>query len=504
MIARAQRTEVDPRSQILIVGAGFAGIGLAIRLLQEGIEDFTIVEASGEVGGVWRDNTYPGAACDVMSHLYSFSFAPWPGWTRQYAPQREILEYLRRCFEQHGLRRFTRFHAKVVGARFDEAAGLWEASLDDGQTLRARVVVSGVGTFGRPQIPAIPGLDGFPGPTIHSAHWDHRAPLAGRRVAVVGTGASAIQIVPELAGRASQLTVFQRTPAWIPEKPDRAIGPLERALYELVPAAQRLHRDKIYWTNELLGATAFIKSPGLRRLAERMALRNLRRHIKDPALREKLTPRYEMGCKRVLPSNTFYPALARPDVELVAEGLAEVRGRTLVGSGGTEREVDAIVFCTGFQIVDQPAPFALVGLDGADLRARWEEEARAYLGTTVPGFPNLFIITGPNTGLGHTSMVFMMEAQFAYILDAIRTMRARGLRWVDVREDALADFTEEMERRAQGTTWRSGCKSWYLNRAGRSVGLWPGYTFEFQRRTARFDVERYRTAAEPAVTPSRG
>lgn len=504
MSAQVTRPEPDPKGHVLIVGAGFAGIGLAIRLLLEGIESFTIVEATGDVGGVWRDNTYPGAACDVMSHLYSFSFEPWPGWTRQYARQREIHEYLRRCFEKHGLRRFTRFHAKVVEARFDASRGVWEATLDDGQRLHARVLVSGVGTFGRPQIPEIPGLDSFPGPTLHSAHWDHAATLAGKRVAVVGTGASAIQVVPELAGVASQLTVFQRTPAWIPEKPDRAIGPLERALYELVPATQRLHRDKIYWANELLGATAFIHAPRLRRLGERMALRNLKKHIKDPALRAKLTPAYEMGCKRVLPSNTFYPALARPDVELVAEGLASVRGRTLVGAEGTARDVDAVVFCTGFQIVDEPAPFSLLGLDGADLRARWATEARAYLGTTVPGFPNLFIITGPNTGLGHNSMVFMMEAQFEYILDAIRTMRARRLRWVDVREDALSEFVIEMERRAAGTTWRSGCKSWYLNRAGRSVGLWPGYTFEYQRRTRRFDVECYDTAPDLALTPSRG
>lgn len=498
MSAHASRPEPGQVGQVLIVGAGFAGIGMAIRLLQSGITDFTIVEATQDVGGVWRDNTYPGAACDVMSHLYSFSFEPWPGWTRQYARGYEIHEYLRRCFEKHGLRRHTRFGTRIVRAVFDEAEGVWSAQTDAGETLRARAVVSGVGTFGRPQIPEIPGLDTFPGPVMHSAHWDHSADLAGRRVAVVGTGASAIQVVPALAKVVSQLTVFQRTPAWVPPKPDRAIGPLERALYELAPAAQRLHREKIYWQNELLGATAFIHAPRMRRLGERMALRNLRGAIADPALRDKLTPRYEMGCKRVLPSNEFYPALARPNVELVAEGLASVNGGTLVGAGGTERAVDAVVFCTGFQIVDQPAPFEVVGRGGADLRARWEREARAYYGTTVPGFPNLFVITGPNTGLGHNSMVYMMEAQFAYILDALRVMRDERLRWVDVREDALAAFVDEMERRAATTTWRSGCKSWYLNRDGKSVGLWPGYTFEFARRTRRFDVERYETAAARA------
>ncbi|MEZ4392700.1 MAG: NAD(P)/FAD-dependent oxidoreductase [Polyangiales bacterium] len=485
--------EADPSRHVLIVGAGFAGIGMAIRLLEEGVETFTIVEASDDVGGVWRDNTYPGAACDVMSHLYSFSFEPWSGWTRQFARQGEIRRYLRRCFEKHGLGRFTRFETRVTRGEYDAERGIWTAHTEGGEAIEARVVVSGVGTFGRPQIPEIPGLAGFDGPVMHSAKWDHAARLEGKRVAVVGTGASAVQVVPELAKVASRLTVFQRTPAWVPMKPDRDIGPLERALYELVPAAQRAQRSRIYWTNELLDATAFIHAPRLRRLGERLALRNLRKHIADPALREKLTPRYEMGCKRVLPSNQFYPALALPHVELVAEGLAEVRGNTLVGEQGAAREVDAVVFCTGFQVVDQPAPFALLGRDGVDLRARWAREARAYLGTTVPGFPNLFILTGPNTGLGHSSMVFMMEAQFEYVLGALRCLRDRGLRAVEVREDALAGFVDEMERRAGGTTWRSGCKSWYLNRDGKSVGLWPGYTFEYRRRTARFDVEHYRT-----------
>lgn len=488
--------EVDPSRRVLIVGAGFAGIGMAIRLLREGVETFTIVEASDDVGGVWRDNTYPGAACDVMSHLYSFSFEPWSGWTRQFARQGEIRRYLRRCFDKHGLARFTRFQTRVTRGEYDAARGIWTAHTEGGEALEARVLVSGVGTFGRPQIPEVPGLAGFDGPVMHSASWDHAARLEGKRVAVVGTGASAIQVVPELAKVASRLTVFQRTPAWVPMKPDRDIGPLERALYELFPAAQRAQRARIYWTNELLGATAFIHAPRMRRVGERLALRNLRKHIADPALREKLTPRYEMGCKRVLPSNQFYPALAKPHVELVAEGLSEVRGNTLVGDQGTAREVDAAVFCTGFQIVDQPAPFALLGRDGVDLRARWEREARAYLGTTVPGFPNLFIVTGPNTGLGHNSMVFMMEAQFEYILDALRCLRDKGLRAVEVREEALAGFVDEMERRAAGTTWRSGCKSWYLNRDGKSVGLWPGYTFEYRRRTARFDVENYRTESE--------
>lgn len=493
---RAPVTASDPANahDVLIVGAGFAGIGLAIKLLAEGRSDFVIVEAADDVGGVWRDNVYPGAACDVMSHLYSFSFEPNPKWTRQFAPQREILEYLRWCTEKHQLRRFMRFGARIQRAVFDEKAGCWEAFAEDGRTFRARVLVSGVGNFGRPQLPQISGLETFGGRTLHSAQWDPTVSLDGQRVASIGTGASAIQIVPQLAKTARSLHVFQRTPAWIPPKPDRAIGRLERAVYERVPAAQQAHRQLIYWRNEALGASAFLHAPKIRRLAEHMARTNLRDAISDPVLRDKLTPRYEIGCKRALPSNEFYPALARPNVELVSEALAEVRGNEVIGQDGTRRAVDAIVFCTGFQIVDQPAPFEIRGRGGRDLRDAWREEARAYLGTTIPGFPNFFVITGPNTGLGHTSMVFMIESQIAYVLDALRTMRARALRWVDVRPEVLTAFAEEMEARAAGTTWRSGCKSWYLDRHGKSVGLWPGYTFEYRWRTRRFDFDRYELA----------
>jgi cation diffusion facilitator CzcD-associated flavoprotein CzcO len=492
--------EIDPRRRVLIVGAGFAGIGLGI-LLQGAGRPFTILEAASDVGGVWRDNVYPGAACDVMSHLYSFSFEPWPKWTRQFAPQAEILAYLRHCVDEHGLREHIRLHARVIRAWFDDDEALWTLETADGSRHRARVVVSAAGTFGRPKVPDLPGVSSFPGDVLHSAHWDASVSLAGKRVAVVGTGASAIQIVPEVAKVASRLVVVQRTPAWVLPKPDRDIGPLERALYARLPVAQWLHREWIYWRNELLSASAFVHSPRLRRLGEALARRHLRRSIADPALRAKLTPSYELGCKRVLPSNDFYPALARPNVELVASALREVRGRVLVAEDGTEREVDAIVFCTGFDVVDDPAPFEIRGTGGRDLRDAWREEARAYLGTTVPGFPNLFLITGPNTGLGHTSMIFMMESQFAYVLDALRTMDAYRLRWVDVRPEVLAAFAAEMERRAQGTTWRSGCKSWYLDRHGKSVALWPGYTFEYRLRTRRFDLERYEVAYETVARP---
>lgn len=492
---RARNGELD----VLIVGAGFAGLGAAIKLLEAGVENLAIVEATDDVGGVWRDNTYPGVACDVMSHLYSYSFAPQPSWSRQFAPGREIHEYLRHVVDRFGLRRFIRFSTKIERARWDETNTRWELTANGGEVIRARAVVSGVGTFGRPKLPDVPGLASFDGPVLHSAKWDHSVSLEGKRVAVVGTGASSIQIVPEAAKAAREVVVYQRTPAWIPPKQDRPIGERERALYAAIPAAQKLHRLGIYWQNELLGTTAFLHSARMRRLGEAECQRNMRRHIKDPALREKLTPKYEIGCKRVLPSNLFYPALARPNVSLVAAALDRVEGKTLFGADGSVHEVDVVICATGFDIVDEPVPFELTGRRGADLRKLWATRAEAYLGTTVSGFPNMFLVTGPNTGLGTTSMIFMMESQFAYIADAMKTMRREKLRWVDVRPEAQAEFNAEMQRRAEGTTWLSGCKSWYLNREGKNVGLWPSYTFEYRWRTRRFDLGKYQRAYEAPV-----
>lgn len=489
----------DAELDVLIVGAGFAGLGAAIKLLEAGIENLAIVEATDDVGGVWRDNTYPGVACDVMSHLYSYSFAPNPSWGRQFAPGREIHEYLRHIVDRFDLRRFLRFSTKIERARWDHARGRWEVFANGDRVIHARAVVAGVGTFGRPKLPDVPGLASFDGPVLHSAKWDASVSLEGKRVAVIGTGASAIQVVPEVQKVAKHLVVYQRTPAWIPPKQDRPIGERERSLYAAVPMAQKLHRLGIYWQNELLGATAFLHSPRLRRLGEAECKKNLRRHIKDPALREKLTPKYEIGCKRVLPSNLFYPALARPNVSLVAAALDRVEGKTLYGADGSVHEVDVVVCATGFDIVDEPVPFELTGRGGVDLRKLWATRAEAYLGTTIAGFPNLFLITGPNTGLGTTSMIFMMESQFAYITDAMKAMHRDQLRWVDVRPEVQVAFNAEMQRRAEGTTWLSGCKSWYLNREGKNVGLWPSYTFEYRWRTRRFDVGRYQRAYEAPV-----
>jgi cation diffusion facilitator CzcD-associated flavoprotein CzcO len=483
---------------VLIVGSGFAGLGMAIRLKQAGIDDFVVLEQAGEVGGTWRDNHYPGAACDVQSHLYSFSFEPWPEWSREFAQQKEILTYLRHCADKYGVRSHIRFNTKVTSARFDERTGLWDVSTTDvstntSKTLKARVLVPGCGPLSRPSLPDIPGLSSFQGKMFHSARWDDAYPLEGKTVAVVGTGASAIQIVPAIAARVKKMSVFQRTPPWIMPKPDGAIPAWKRAVFRRVPAAQKLARRRIYWQRELL-ALGFVVEPRILKALSRLAKLNLRRNVKDPVLREKLTPTYTMGCKRILPTNEYLPALQRPNVELVTSGIAEVRAHSIVTKNGQERPVDAIVLATGFEAAEAVAPFDIVGRGGRSLEQEWRDGAEAYLGTTVSGFPNLFLLIGPNTGLGHSSMVFIIESQIAYVLDAVKRIRARGLRFVDVRPDVQAAYNARIQEKLKKTVWATGCMSWYLTRSGKNTTVWPGFTFQYRWLTHKFDASSYEEA----------
>lgn len=475
---------------VLIVGSGFAGLGMAIRLKQAGIDDFVVLEQADEVGGTWRDNQYPGCACDVQSHLYSFSFEPWPRWTRDFAPQQEILQYLKHCVDKYGIGPHLRFGAKVVQARFDEGAGRWELTTAAGKTWRAHVVVSGTGPLNRPQLPDIPGLSSFEGKTFHSAKWDRSYALAGKSVAVIGTGASAVQIVPNIAAEVERLYVFQRTPPWLMPKPDGPIPAWKQALFTRAPAAQRAARAGIYWTRELL-ALGFVVEPRILKLAEGLGRRHVARNVADRALRAKLTPSYRLGCKRVVPTNDYLPALQRPNVELVTDGIARVVPGGIVTKDGVERAVDAIVLATGFEAAEQVAPFEVRGRDGRELNQAWSAGAEAYLGTTIAGFPNLFLLIGPNTGLGHSSMIFMIESQLAYVVDAIRTIRARGLKLVDLKPEAQRRYNARLQERLKGTVWSSGCMSWYLTRSGKNTTIWPGFTFEFRLRTRRFDAGSY-------------
>ncbi len=488
-----------PHTRIAIVGSGFAGLGLAIQLRRSGVDDFVVLERSGEVGGTWRDNTYPGCACDVPSHLYSFSFAPNPEWTRTYSPQPEIQAYLRRCAREFGVLPHIRFHSALQRARWDESTGRWELQTATGPRT-AQFLVAAQGALSEPALPDIPGIEDFTGEVFHTARWRHDTDLRGRRVAVIGTGASAIQVVPRIQPQVERLVLFQRTPPWIMPHRDRPIRDWERRLYRTVPAAQRAVRTGVYWGREtfVLGF-----SGGAMPLGERIARRHLRNQVADPELRAKLTPHYRMGCKRILLSNEYYPALTRPNVDVVTAGIREIRANSVVSNDAVEHEVDAIVLGTGFRVTDMPIAHMVRGRGGRSLDDVWQGSPQAHMGTSVAGFPNLFLMTGPNTGLGHTSIVFMVESQVAYILDALRRVQQRGAAIVEVREDAQLTSNRWIQSKLAKSVWNTGgCKSWYLDRSGRNSTLWPGPTFTYRLRTRRFDAENYAMHPAPAQAPA--
>jgi cation diffusion facilitator CzcD-associated flavoprotein CzcO len=474
---------------VAIVGSGFSGIGLAINLRKAGVEDFAVLERGDGVGGTWHYNTYPGCACDVPSHLYSFSFAPNPDWSRTYSPQPEIRAYLERVADQFGVRPMIRLNTEVRGASWEEEAKRWRLDTSNGP-ITAKVLISGTGPLVEPKIPDFPGLETFRGPVMHSARWDHSIDLRGKRVASIGTGASAIQYVPKVAPEVEQLYVFQRTPPWILPHTARPVKPLEQRLYRRFPALQRAVRGAIYAARELL-VLGFVKHPRGMKLLEKVAGKHRERALDDRDLIEATTPGYTLGCKRILPSNDWYPALARDNVELVTAGLTEVREHSVVTADGRELEVDALLFGTGFDVLDMPVGRLVRGRDGRTLADVWDGSPRAHLGSTVPGFPNFFILLGPNTGLGHNSMVYMIESQIAYVMDALRAMRSSGADVVEVRPEVERAYNQDVQDRMQGTVWNTGCMSWYLDAKGNNRMLWPDWTWQFRRRTARFDPAEY-------------
>jgi cation diffusion facilitator CzcD-associated flavoprotein CzcO len=475
--------------RIAIVGTGFAGLGLAIRLRQAGIEDFVLIERADDVGGTWQANTYPGCQCDVPSHLYSFSFAPNPSWTRTYSRQPEIWDYLRDLADRHGLRPHIRFGHELTAATWDEQQQRWLVETSRG-AWTAQLVVDATGPLSHPQVPEIAGLEQFEGTMFHSADWDHDHDLTGERVAVIGTGASAIQFVPRIADRVARMHVFQRTAPWILPHTDRPTTRLERRLYRALPFAQRAVRTAVYWSREsfLLG---FIKDQRFMAGAERLATAHLRRQVRDRELRGKLKPHFRLGCKRVLLSNHWYPALARDDVELVTDGIREIRGRTIVLADGSEREVDTIILGTGFHVTDPPTAQLVRGRDGRTLAERAGDGIQAYLGATIDGLPNFFKLIGPNTGLGHNSMIFMIESQLRYVMDALRVMDEQQITAFEVRPEAMAAYNAQIQSKMPGTVWMSGCASWYLDAEGRNTTLWPDFTWRFRHRTRRFDTRAY-------------
>jgi cation diffusion facilitator CzcD-associated flavoprotein CzcO len=479
------------RVRVLVVGAGFAGLGAAIKLDESGLGDFLVVDKGDSVGGTWRDNTYPGAACDVPSQLYSFSFAPNPEWSRSFSPQPEIHAYLQRTAREAGVLDRFRFGVTVEDIVFDEDDQLWTVTTDAG-TVVADVVITGSGGLSEPKLPEIEGIDSFEGEVFHSARWNHDYDLSGKRVAVIGTGASSIQIVPEVAAKVAHLDVYQRTAPWVVPRNDRPYTRVEKLGFRYLPLLQKAYRTGIYWGREAL-VPGFTINPRLAAPAKKMALANIARGIKDPALRANVTPDFQIGCKRILISNTYYPALDEEHVDLVTDGIAEITPTGIVAQDGTTREVDAIVVATGFYTTEQPISHHIKGRDGRSLADAWSEHGMtAYKGTTIAGFPNLFQIVGPNTGLGHSSMVFIIESQIAYIVSALQKMGQREIASVEPRLDAQRSWNEDLQRRMQRTVWNTGgCASWYLDDHGRNTTLWPRTTFKFRSLLRDFDLDQY-------------
>ena len=475
-------------TSVAVIGAGFGGIGAVVQLKKAGIEDVVVFERSDDVGGVWRANTYPGAACDVPSHLYSFSFAPKPDWSRRFAPQSEIHGYLRDVARDFGVLPHVRFGAEVLAAEFDESAGRWRLHLRGGAVHEADILITACGQLSRPSRPDVPGLDRFRGTVFHSAEWDHDHDLSGERVAVLGTGASAVQFVPRIAPVTSRLTVFQRSAPWVLPKPDRAYPRLVQRAFARVPGLLRLSRLANYVNNELR-SLGFNTDPRLMAPHEARFAKHLRRSVPDPVLRAKLTPTDPMGCKRILLSDDWYPALRLPHVEVVTDVIAEVRERSIVTADGTERELDTIVLGTGFATTEFLVPMRVTGRDGRDLHAQWAGRARAHLGTVVPGFPNLFLLYGPNTNLGHNSIVYMIESQLRYVVSAVQHLRRTGARWLDVRPEVADAFDAWVQERTQHTVFAGGCQSWYLTADGRNTQNWPASTLTFRRRLRRLRPE---------------
>lgn len=492
-----------PHHRVVIVGAGFSGIGLAIRLLQRGTRDFVILERGGDVGGTWRDNAYPGAACDVPSNLYSFSFAPNPNWSRSFSPQAEIQEYLRGCASSFGVLPHVRLHHEVTDAVWEDERQCWWVDTTNGP-FRGDVLVSARGPLSEPRLPDVPGLEEFRGAVFHSARWDHGHDLAGERVAVIGTGASAIQFVPEIQPVVGKLTLFQRTAPWVIPRRDRELSAWEHHLFRAFPPAQRAARAAIYWGREAY-VLGFVGAPARRRrrakVATDAATRLLERQVRDPALREKLTPSYELGCKRILLSNDYYRAIAKENVEVVTDSIVRVTDRGVVTADGREHDVDTILLGTGFDVTAHAAATCTTGRDGKTLAESWQPRIAAYKGMTVHRFPNLFLMVGPNSGLGHSSIVFIIESQIDYVLGALDTMARDGIGALEVSRTAQERWTKEIDRRSAETVWTGGgCQSYYVDGAGRNVALWPGTSWSYRRRTRRFDVAAYR--AEP-VRPRR-
>jgi cation diffusion facilitator CzcD-associated flavoprotein CzcO len=475
--------------QIAIIGSGFGGLGMAIQLKKAGFEDFVIFERASDVGGTWRDNTYPGCACDVQSHLYSFSFALNPDWSRMYSPQPEIWAYLQRCAKDFNILPSIRFGHEIKEIVWDNVKQYWLIKSSQGN-YSANILVGGVGALCEPSMPEIKGIESFEGKIFHSARWDHNYDLTGRSVAVIGTGASAIQFVPKIQPKVAKLNLFQRTPPWIIPRQDRKITDFEHKLFRQFPITQHFMRAAIYLTRETY--VMYFRHPYIMKINNSIAKRYLEKSVADAKLRAKLTPNYLIGCKRILISNDYFQSLCNSNVEVITDSISEIRPNSIVAKDGVERQIDTIILGTGFHVTDLPFAKIIRGREGKTLDETWNGAPKAHLGTTIAGFPNFFLLLGPNTGLGHNSVVYMIECQIAHIISALNYMRQNNIATVEPRAEAQAAFVSQVEQKMQGTVWTSGgCASWYLDSTGRNSTLWPTFTWLFKSRLAQFKPLEY-------------
>jgi cation diffusion facilitator CzcD-associated flavoprotein CzcO len=482
----------EPR--IAILGSGFSGLCLGIQLRRAGIHGFTIYEKAQRIGGTWRDNTYPGAACDVPAMAYCFSFEQKTDWSRKWAPQSEILEYMEHCARKYGILPHVRFGTEIVSARFDEDAALWRLRTASGEQIEAEVLVAGVGQLNRPHLPEIPGLSSFRGPCFHSARWDHGVDLAGLRVGVIGNAASAIQFVPEIAPRTDRLFVFQRSANWMLPRNDRAYSEAEKRRFARHPWLAKLYRWWI-WTAFELQWPVFRRNRFMASRYEKLAERSLREQVSDPALREALLPKYPIGGKRILISDDYYRTLLRENVELVTAGIERIEPDAVATRDGRRIPLDALILSTGFETTEFLAPIEIHGLGGSSLRDEWKDGARAYKGISTTGFPNLFMMYGPNTNLGHNSIIFMIECQTRYILGCIRALRERRLAWLELRRERLEAWNDKLAHELSRTVWNDTDRSWYKNAAGRITNNWSGSTIRYWWVTRRADLDAYHQVA---------
>jgi cation diffusion facilitator CzcD-associated flavoprotein CzcO len=482
-----------PDHTVVVIGAGFGGIGMGVRLQRMGLTDWVLLEGADRPGGVWRENTYPGAACDVPSHLYSYSWDQ-PAWSRRYSGQAEILRYLEHEIAAHDLGRRIRYGARVAALRFDDALGWWHVELESGETLTARAVVSAVGQLTRPTLPVIPGIERFAGRSWHSARWPEADDLTGRRVAVIGTGTSAMQFVPEIAKRAAHVDIYQRSAPYVLPKEDRAYGGLEGWLFGHVPGLDRLDRLRIFLSGELLTA-GYV---GNRRITEKVTAgwRDfLEASVADPGLRARCTPDYQIGCKRIGFSNDWYPTIVAPHVDLVTDPIGEITAQGVV-AGGVERPADVLITATGFTATDFLAPMTVEGRSGVSLRDTWADGAEAYLGVAISHFPNLFLLYGPNSNLGANSIVYMLESQIAYVAQAVELIRSGDVAWLDVRPGVQDRYNRWVQDTSRSTTYRSGCHSWYTTASGKNTNNWPTLTFRYRRRLRTLEPTDFEVGAD--------